>query len=270
MPFADVNGIRLHYEDSGSGPETIVFAHAGLFDRRMWEAQVEEFRDSYRCITYDHRGQGQSGVPPEVAIDHDVLAEDAAALIQHLSAAPCHFVGLSQGANVGVRLALRRPELLTSLVVLGLTVDQDERFVRRFTLLATLLRFVGPRLVLPRVMPVMFGKHFMDDAVRKEQRDLWRSRLQANQRAIHKTARGIAGRTPLADELSHVDVPTLVISGEEDEVSSPAKARAIHEQLPHSELVLVPRSGHMTALEQPRGVNDAIRAFLSSVGPARR
>lgn len=270
MPFADVNGIRLHYEDSKSGAETIVFAHAALFDRRMWEQQVEAFRDSYRCITYDHRGQGQSSVPPEEAIDHDVLAEDAAALIEHLGVGPCHFVGLSQGANVGVRLALRRPDLLTSLVVLGLTVDQDERFVRRFTLLATLLRLAGPRLVLPSVMPVMFGKQFMEDDAREEQRNLWRRRLQANHRAIHKTARGVARRTPLADEVSRVDVPTLVVSGEEDEVSPPAKARAIHERLPRSELVIVPRAGHMSAIEQPREVNEAIRAFLSAVGAAPR
>src|SRR5213078_2875597 len=110
MPKLSVNGVELHYEDSGSGPP-VVFSHGLLWSGRMYAAQVATLADRHRCITYDHRGQGQSPVSP-TAYDMDTLAEDAAALIEKLGALPCHFVGLSMGGFVGLRLAIRRPELL--------------------------------------------------------------------------------------------------------------------------------------------------------------
>src|SRR3954452_757348 len=117
MPRLRVNNAELHYTDTGGGPETIVFAHGVLWDGRMFDAQVAALRDRYRCITFDFRGQGQSEVTAS-GYDMDTLAEDAAALIQTLGVAPCHFVGLSMGGFIGMRLAVRRPELIQSLMLL--------------------------------------------------------------------------------------------------------------------------------------------------------
>ncbi len=94
MPFLTINGARLHYDDEGDGPQTIIFSHGLLFSGKMFAAQVAALKDRYRCITFDHRGQGQSEVT-ESEYDIDALTGDAAQLIEKLEIAPYHFVGLS-------------------------------------------------------------------------------------------------------------------------------------------------------------------------------
>src|SRR5450759_2079283 len=108
MPWMQINGAEIHYEEDGEGPETIAFAHGLLLSGRMFESQVRALRDRYRCVTFDFRGQGQSKVTAS-GYDMDSLADDAAGLIEALGGAPCHFVGLSLAGFVGMRVATRRP-----------------------------------------------------------------------------------------------------------------------------------------------------------------
>src|SRR5260370_33857054 len=106
MSTVRVNGVELYYEESGSGPETLVFSHGLLMDRTMFEPQRAAFEGEYRVIAYDHRAQGQSQDPGH-GYDMDTLTEDAAALIQSLVAVPCHFAGLSMRGLGAMRLAAR-------------------------------------------------------------------------------------------------------------------------------------------------------------------
>ena len=124
MPTLQVNGAELFYDERGSGSETVVFAHGLLFDGRMFDAQVAALSGRFRCLTFDFRGQGRSAVTPD-GYDMDTLADDAAALIEALGASPCHFVGLSMGGFVGLRLASRRPELLRSLALVDSSADPE-------------------------------------------------------------------------------------------------------------------------------------------------
>ena len=117
MPFREINGARIHYQETGAAQETIVFSHGLLMSGEMFSNQVVAFSGRYRCITFDHRGQGQSEITKS-GYDMDSLTEDAAAMIRELDCAPCHFAGLSMGGFVGLRLAIRYPELLRSLVVI--------------------------------------------------------------------------------------------------------------------------------------------------------
>lgn len=116
MPTTKVNGAKLYYEDNGAGSQTIVFSHSLLFSCRMFDAQVEAFKNRYRCVAFDFRGQGQSEVT-RYGYDMDTLSADAVALIEELNCAPCHFLGFSMGGFVGLRLAIRHPELLDSLIL---------------------------------------------------------------------------------------------------------------------------------------------------------
>ena len=81
MPYADLNGARIHYTDTGGDGAAIVFSHGLLWSGEMFAAQVDHFSNlGFRCITFDHRGQGQSGVT-DSGYDMDTLSEDAAQLI---------------------------------------------------------------------------------------------------------------------------------------------------------------------------------------------
>jgi len=113
MPLLPVDGAELHYEDTTGGAPPILFSHGLLWNLRMFDAQVAHLSGRYRCVAYDHRGQGQSrddGSP----YDMERLTEDAAQVIEQLGLAPCVFVGLSMGGFVGLRLAARLPRLTTS------------------------------------------------------------------------------------------------------------------------------------------------------------
>src|SRR2546423_12956095 len=117
MPIIRVNGAALYYEEHGTGSETIVFAHGLLWSCRMFDAQVALLKDRYRCVAFDFRGQGQSEVP-HGGYGMEALYEDAVALIEQLGCAPCHFLGLSMGGLLGLRLAPPHPGVLSLFVLL--------------------------------------------------------------------------------------------------------------------------------------------------------
>src|SRR5258705_4258305 len=117
MPKLRCNNANIFYVEFGSGTETIIFSHGLMFNSHQWDEQLDYFKGHYRCIAYDHRGQGQS--ESVGGKDMDTLYEDAASLIEQLSPGkPIHFVGLSMGGFVGMRLAARKPHLLRSLTLL--------------------------------------------------------------------------------------------------------------------------------------------------------
>jgi 3-oxoadipate enol-lactonase len=107
MPYIRSNGTDLWCEDTGGSLAPILFSHGLLFSSRLFDAQVEALREQYRCVAYDHRGQGRSAPSTMRSIDMDTLTADAIALIEALEIAPVHFCGLSMGGFVGMRLAAR-------------------------------------------------------------------------------------------------------------------------------------------------------------------
>ena len=112
MTHVMVNGVSLAFEEHGSGDETVVLSHSYLVDRRQFDAQVAALATRYRVLAFDHRGHGGSGKPSD-GYDMDSITRDAEAFIETTNAGPCHFIGLSTGGFVGLRLALRRPDCST-------------------------------------------------------------------------------------------------------------------------------------------------------------
>ena len=156
MPSLAVDGLELHYEERGQGVP-VVFSHGLLWSGAMFDAQVEALSPRFRCIAYDHRGQGRSASSP-AAYDMERLTSDAAVLIEKLGAGPCHFVGLSMGGFVGMRLAARRPELLRSLTLVETAADGEPRLnVPKYRALMLVSRAFGFRPVVGPVMKIMFG-----------------------------------------------------------------------------------------------------------------
>jgi pimeloyl-ACP methyl ester carboxylesterase len=266
MPRLRVNGAEIYYEDIGSGPQTIVFAHGLLWSCRMFDAQVAALKERYRCVSFDFRGQGQTEVTKD-GYDMDALYEDAAALIQTLNLAPCHFVGLSMGGFIGMRLAARRSELLRSLILIETSADPEPaENIPRYRQLGMVARYVGLRPVAGRVMPIMFGKTFMTDPARATDRKLWQERMAGNDRkGILRALNGVIDRKPIYDELGRIALPTLILVGDEDVATVPAKAQRIHEAIAGSRLVTIPHAGHTSSVEQPEAVTAAIEEFLASV-----
>jgi len=266
----EIGGLRLHVEDTGGDGPAVVFSHGLLLSTRLWDAQVEALRGRYRCIAYDHRGQGQSDVPPDRGISLDTCAADAEALVKTLGAVPCHFVGLSMGGMVGMRLAARRPEILRSLSLIESSADPEpEENVGRYRLLNLVARFVGPWAVAGKVMPILFGRTFLTDPGRAPDRARWTAHVAGNRRAIWRAVNGVVDRPSIHGELAAVRLPTLVMVGEEDVATVPAKAERIAAAIAGARLVRIPRAGHTSPVEEPAAVTAALQDFLASV-EARR
>jgi 3-oxoadipate enol-lactonase len=157
----------------------------------MFDTQVALFDERDRCVAFDFRGQGKSEVTRN-GYDMETLYEDAVALIEQLGCAPCHFLGLSMGGFIGLRLAARRSELLRPLILLETSADPEpSEDVAKYRQLTFVARWFGLGLVVDRVMPVMFGRTFLTDPARAEERRAWRGRMSGNHRL------GLHGR-PLA------------------------------------------------------------------------
>lgn len=269
MPHIELNGAKIWYEDTGGEGETILFAHGLLWSREMFEDQIKYFRDRYRCVSFDFRGQGKSEVS-ETGYDMDSLTLDAVELIKKLDCGPVHFAGLSMGGFIGMRLAIRHAELLRSLTLLETSADPEaEENAPKYKMLNFIGRWFGFGLVAGKVMPIMFGRKFMEDPERADLRQRWRQMLIDNDRVgTTRAAKGVIYREGVYGQLGSINVPTLIIVGDQDTATVPAKSERMHAAIDGSALVYIEGAGHSSTIEEPAQVNAAMDEFLA--GPSEK
>lgn len=277
---ASVNGTGLRVEETGVGPETVVCSPALFTNRELFDAPVAALRGDYRCVRYDHRGQGDSGFgasqPSPDLLGTEGLYDDAVALLDHLGIGGCHWVGASVGGFVGIRLAARHPERIRSLTLIGLSLRPLRRAdllqidVMSLALRAT--RPLGPvgiavrRRMTEQVMRNMFGATFMSDAARADDRERWRQRFFAQ--LVPEGAPMIRevfshpGNPP--DLLTRVRAPTMIIVGQE-EYGGADEAQQAQRIIPSARLATIPGAGHMVLVEQPETGTAAISEFIRGV-----
>jgi pimeloyl-ACP methyl ester carboxylesterase len=262
----DVNGTSLYIEDTGPGSsgETIAFSHGLLWGTEMFAPQIAALRGRYRCIAWDHRGQGRSAADRRHCIDMELVWSDAVALLEKLGTGPVHFVGLSMGGFVALRMAARRPDLVRSLVLIETTaMAEPEENVPRYRMLAAASRVIPLKALAGRIAPVMLGKTILADPARKADVERFIA-IMTRRRDIWRAVNGVIDRGGVEGELARIRAPTLVIVGDEDVATTPAKARAIVAGVAGARLVTIPRAGHSSSVEEPALVTAAIADFLTS------
>lgn len=281
---ASVNGTGLRVEEVGAGAGTVVFSPALFTNRALFDGPVAALSGDYRCIRYDHRGQGDSGFgahqPSRHLLGTDGLYDDAVALLDQLGIDSCHWVGASVGGFVGLRLAARHPDRVRSLALIGLSTRRLSRAdMRQVELLGWLLRAshplgpVGTAIrgrVTEQVMRNMFGMTFMSDPARADDREKWRQRFAAQMVPegvpMFREVFGHPGNPP--ELLTRIQAPALIIVGE-DEL---AGAEGLEDDLlraqrviPGAGLVRIPGAGHMVLVEQPEAGTAAVTEFIRGV-----
>ncbi|MEP3275869.1 MAG: alpha/beta hydrolase [Stappiaceae bacterium] len=259
MPHVDLNGADIHFTDTGGEGEAIIFSHGLLFDGTMFTEQVAHLQDTYRCITFDHRGQGQSGVTKD-GYDIETLTADAEALINHLDIAPCHFVGLSMGGFIGMRLAAKKPALLKTLTLLNTSADPEPKENGpKYRMLNFVARWIGLWIVVSRVMPIMFSHTFLNSADRVKERQRWAKVIGSNDRfGITRAVSGVIDRDGCADLLGAINLPVGIGVGDEDVATKIEKSERLQAAIKGSELAVFKGAGHSSSIETPTLVNDLI------------
>jgi 3-oxoadipate enol-lactonase len=256
-----VNGTVIYYEDTGRNASPIVFSHGLLWNSELFAPQIASLRDRFRCIAYDHRGQGKSADGTGRAIGIDTLTDDAVAIVEGLGLGSVHFCGLSLGSIVGMRLAIARPDLIRSIILLSATADPEPSKLK-YRAMNVVARFFGNGAVANAVMPVLYGKTALSDPTRAGERAAWRTQLVSNRPTIWRAVNGVLERKSIHPELGKITAPTLVVVGDEDVATAPSRAERIARAINGAKLVIIPHAGHGLTLEQPTAVTDTIAAFL--------
>lgn len=267
MPKIKVNGVELYYEDTGgSHKETIVFSHELLLNSRMFDAQVAALSKNFRCIVYDHRGQGNSEITTS-GYDMETIYEDAAQLIRNLNAAPCHFVGVSMGGYIGIRLAARQPKLLKSLTLIETSADREpEHNTTRYRLFNQGFRWFGPRWITNPMMDTLFGRKFLSEPSRDIQRDELKRQLTSLDRTgTPRAISGVINRHSVYEELANIKLPTLILVGDQDIASMPDKSNRIAAKIVNSKTAVIHNAGHSPTIEEPAMVNNLLELFLNNL-----
>lgn len=258
-----VNGVELFYVEGGEGEQTVVLSHGLLLDYTMFAPQWDLLTEDFHVVAYDHRGQGRSGNPPE-GEDLDTLCNDAADFITALGRGPVHFVGMSMGGMVGMRLAARFPQLLRSLVLIDSSAQPEPPGQRlRFGLMCALVPLLGVRRFVSQVMALMFAPATQRDPGKQALLARWREKLAGLPPGIVRQVRGVMRRRDISGELGGIRCPTLVVFGAEDVLTPADCSWRIATRIPSADVLRVENAGHCSNLEQPEVVNRALSAFLA-------
>lgn len=263
MSYIKINGCNYFYLEKGAGSECLLFSHGLLWNHKMFEPQINHFKNRYRIIAYDHRGQGESEVTTG-GYDMDQLYRDSVELISQLNLHKVHFIGLSMGGFVGLRLAARNPELVKSLILLETTANPEPNKIK-YLLLNTVVKLFGARLVSSRVMKIMFGHTFLSDDSRIQLRNRLKNELDNLNKSIVKAVDGVIHRKGVENELQNISCPTLIMVGNEDIATVPEKSEFMHQHISNSKLVRIENAGHTSCLENPDAVNKFIGDFLTNL-----
>ena len=258
----------LHYEDTGGTGDTVAFMHGLLWSTALFAPQIAALRGTYRCVAWDHRGQGNSASDWRHTIDMELAWQDAVAVLERVcGGTPVHLCGLSMGGFVAMRMAARRPDLVKSLVLMETSADPEPREnVTKYRLLSAVARTPARRLIASQVLPIMFGRTIVGDAARAGELAKYGEAMLARSDSWRAT-NGVIDRAGIYGELGRITCPTLVVVGDEDVATVPAKAERIAGAIRGARLVRIPRAGHSSPVEEPAAVTAALRDFFA--GPAR-
>ncbi|HEX6349015.1 MAG TPA: alpha/beta hydrolase [Candidatus Dormibacteraeota bacterium] len=271
MAFATTDdGVRLYFEETGSGP-SILFIHEFAGDHRSWAPQVRHFAGRYRCIAYNARGYPPSEVPESIeAYSQQRAVADAIAVLDEVGIERAHIVGLSMGGFCALHLGLQHPERAHSLVVAGCgygaTPSGTHEFSKEsaanadgfeYDFEANVDRYGhGPtRVQLEAKNPRVFAEFL-------------RQLGEHSPIGSALTLRGVQMRRPnlydLREQLARLSLPTLVVTGDEDEPCLEPDLM-LKRTIPGAALAVIPKTGHACNLEEPALFNSLVDAFLVEV-----
>ena len=272
MATLDLDGTSIYYEDTGPGStgETIAFSHGLLWGTELFEAQIQALRGKYRCIAWDHRGQGKSGSDDDRhAIGMELVWQDAVQVLEQVAKQPVHFCGLSMGGFVAMRMAARRPDLVRSLILMETSADPEPRDnIGRYRTLSSITKLFGPKIIKNKVAPIMLGQSILKDPNRRAELAKFTD-LMSRRRDIWRAVNGVIDRAPIYPELPRITAPTVVLVGDEDVATPKLKAERIVAAIQGARLVTIPNAGHSSPVEQPEAVTRAMTEFLHSLPSAR-
>lgn len=258
-----VAGAELACEVTGTGP-AVLLLHAFPLGLVMWDEQADALRASHHVVRFDGRGFG--GSPPgDSLLTMERIADDGIGVLDRLGIASAAVVGLSMGGYAALALVRRHPDRIRALVLADTRAGADSPEARATRAAqAEKARREGAAAIADAVLPKLLGA-----TSHKERPDLVarvRRIIESNPpRGIVDALAGLAARADSTPTLREIRVPTLVVVGEEDTITTPPEAEALQRGIAGSRLAVIPRAGHLANMENPAEFNRQVGAFLAGL-----
>ncbi|MFH2049943.1 MAG: alpha/beta fold hydrolase [bacterium] len=263
MPYADIgNDVKLYYDEylpqQGSIATPIVFLHGFTLDRRMWELQVEYFKDRCHLILIDAKGHGKSSAP-ESGYSRADRIEDLLRFVEVLNLDAYHLVGLSMGGSTALGYSLLYPEKIKSLT-LASTSATGYKVGPRISRIDRMVKEQG--LEAARKKWIQYAVNYYSDDQKAIKDSL---RLMMTEHSGAPWMDKLRGKYPPPDNdlerISSLNIPTKIFAGTEDKVFEPL-AHILGEKIPNSNISIFEGVGHMINMEEPERFNHELDEFL--------
>lgn len=261
MVKVKTNGIEINYEIEGSGP-WVTLSHSLACNLHMWDEQMDVLTKKYKVLRFDTRGHGASSAPAG-AYTLEQMADDVHGLFAALGIEQTHWIGLSMGGMIGQTYALKHPGVFQSLLLADTTSRRPPNAETMWGDRIRSAREKGMDALVDSTLARWFTEPYR------------KSQPQVMQRiGDYIRATPVAGfcgsceaisRVNTLDRLNEIKCPTFIVVGDEDHGTPPEMARAIHQNLPGSGLLIIPSAAHLSSVEQPQIFNTAMLGFLERV-----
>ena len=265
--LADVNGAQIAYDVVGSGPPVLLL-HAGIGDRRMWDAQIPAFAEHFTVVRFDARGFGETRKPDAAFAPY----ADAIGLLDHLGVSRAHFVGVSMGSQTAIEAAIAAPERVLALVaVAARTGTPMSPALRAGWDRVNELEEAGdvPGAVEYELRMWGDGPDRGPAAVDPEMRERVREMNAALFGRDDVDGVEIPLDPPAAERLAEISAPTLVVYGNKDVIDIRQTAGPLAAAIPGARLAVIPDAAHLPQMERPAIFNEIVLGFLLGLGQDR-
>jgi 3-oxoadipate enol-lactonase len=263
MPEATVNNVRLSYRDSGGGAAPLLLLHGLGSSGQIWDGLALALTPAHRVIAPDLRGHGASA-KPRGGYSVRLLADDVAALLDHLGVEAAAVCGLSMGGAIAQTLAVDHRARVRALVLEDTWGYPTPAFAAALGARIQAVREHGLAHYAEAAIPQVFSERFR--AANPQALDDYRARnAQLDPEAIQSVMRGLVAFDPRG-RLATVRVPTLVVVGSEDRLTPRLHAEYLHRVIPGSRLEVVEGAGHIPHLEAPAVFTRLLLDFLRDAG----
>ncbi len=252
------NGIEINYEIEGDGP-WLTMSHSLACNLTMWNPQMPVLTKKFKVLRFDTRGHGQSSAPAgEYTLDQ--LADDVKGLLDALKIKQTHWAGLSMGGMIGQAFALKYPGVFQSMVLADTASRRPSEAAKMWGDRIKTAREQGMEALVESTLERWFTEPYRNsrkDVMQRIGNDIRNTPVAGFIGCCHAIS-----RLDTLDRLKEIKIPALVMVGEHDHGTPPEAARAIQQNLPGSELKIIPSAAHLSNIEQAQIFNDAMMGFL--------
>jgi pimeloyl-ACP methyl ester carboxylesterase len=260
MPFAEVNGQRIRFDDSGGDGPPVILSHGFLMDREMFAPQIDALTPEFRVITWDERGFGETGFDGQPFTYWD-SAQDCLGLLDQLGIDQAVLGGMSQGGFLSLRATLLAPRRVRALVLIDTQsgVEDPERLPAYRQMQETWLE-VGP---VDELAQVIAGLIIGDPVTAEPWIEKWRVLPREHMR---EPANCLFDRDDITNRLAEIDCPAIVFHGTADQSIEMEKADQLCQGLSGcTGVVRIDGGPHASNLTHPDQVNGPLLSFLRSL-----